>query len=259
MTRLKTGSVARETLRKILEPKLNELIEKINAIAAAIREKRKPPLVIIDDLDKLRFDPAKELFQDNFTTLAQVRCHVVFCIPIVVYFSKEFVEIGSQRTPMPNVKVFTKENRDDTQDEEAKKGREYLVELLKRRIDSRLLPPECAERLARHSGGNLSQIFDLARLAVHNALDEDKSVIELQHVYRAEAELRNQFRRQLSSKDRAILACVAQTRQLDDTSEQAPLLHIKALFEYSNVENWIDVNPVLLPIVDEYRQRAEGK
>lgn len=76
--KIKSEHITRKIIREQIEPKLSELIDKINLIIADIEGKeKKNVLVIIDDLDKPGLEQAKEIFYDNFMAIAQPACYIV--------------------------------------------------------------------------------------------------------------------------------------------------------------------------------------
>jgi hypothetical protein len=64
--KIKSEHTTREIIRKQIEPRLSELIDKINLIIADVEgREKKNVLVIIDDLDKPGLEQAKEIFYNN--------------------------------------------------------------------------------------------------------------------------------------------------------------------------------------------------
>ena len=85
--KIKTEDSTRKIIREKIEPKLSELIDKINLIIADIEGKeKKKVLVLIDDLDKPGLDRAKEIFYNNYTAITQPKCYIVYTVPISIMF-----------------------------------------------------------------------------------------------------------------------------------------------------------------------------
>jgi hypothetical protein len=100
--KIKSEHTTREAIRKQIEPKLSELIDKINLIIADIEGKEgKNVLVIIDDLDKSSLEQAKEIFYNNYTAITQPVCYIVYTVPISIFFAPEFTAIREKRFFLP--------------------------------------------------------------------------------------------------------------------------------------------------------------
>ena len=88
--KIKSEHTTREIIRKQIEPRLSELIDKINMIIADIegKEKRKV-LVIIDDLDKPGLEQAKEIFYNNEIRGIEKIGHLLHNLSVLEYMNDE--------------------------------------------------------------------------------------------------------------------------------------------------------------------------
>ena len=103
LARIRSEDTTRNTIREIIEPRLSDLIDKINLIIANIESnEKKKVLVLIDDLDKPRLEQAKEIFYNSQTAITQPICHIVYTVPISIFFTKEFTAIRESRFFLPN-------------------------------------------------------------------------------------------------------------------------------------------------------------
>ncbi|MDI6810852.1 MAG: hypothetical protein QMD80_04140 [archaeon] len=88
---LKLGREAktREYVRKELEAKISDLIEKLNWLILEVESKStKRIVVIVDDLDKLaRGEQAENFFYKNYGLLIQPNCFVIYTFPIPLAFN----------------------------------------------------------------------------------------------------------------------------------------------------------------------------
>jgi hypothetical protein len=91
----------------------------------------------------------------------------------------------------------------------------------------------------------------LMRYAIGRARINDASRVELPDVKRAGAEIRNEYRRILTSEQRDLLREVHEHNRLDHPDELGPLMQMLAALEYRNDENWCDAHPVLIPLLKE--------
>ncbi|MCG2727325.1 MAG: hypothetical protein L6244_01565, partial [Candidatus Methanoperedenaceae archaeon] len=98
LAKIRAEDTTRKTIRRKIEPRLSELIDKINLITADIEGKeRRNVLVLIDDLDKPGLEQAKKIFYDNYTAITQPACAIVYTVPISMFFAQEFTAIRENR------------------------------------------------------------------------------------------------------------------------------------------------------------------
>ncbi len=119
-----------------------------------------------------------------------------------------------------------------------------------KRMEAGLIANDALNEAARLSGGVMRDMARLMQIAADNALDDNRSQISLQDITRAAAELRGDFRRMLSSDDIKVLRQVRDSQELVNPAELAPLLYISAAIEYANDEPWVDVHPIVWPLLE---------
>ncbi len=86
------------------------------------------------------------------------------------------------------------------------------------------------------------------------ALTRKREQVTLGDVEEAVAELQNELERTLTSADYRILDEVDRFRQASSDDATLELLHSLHLVEYFNRELWCDVNPLLKPTLDRWRE-----
>lgn len=112
LAKIKSEDTTRKTIREKIEPRLSDLIDKINLIISDIKGKEgKEVLVVIDDLDKPGLEQAIKIFYDNYTAITQPACAIVYTVPISIYFAQEFTAIRDSRFFLPNIKLHVKNDR----------------------------------------------------------------------------------------------------------------------------------------------------
>ncbi|RCV64907.1 hypothetical protein C5S53_06360 [Methanophagales archaeon] len=94
---LKLGREAktREYIRKELETKISDLIQKLNWLTMEVETKtEKRIVVIVDDLDKLtRVKQAEDFFYKNYGLLIQPKCFVIYTFPIPLTFNPYYENV----------------------------------------------------------------------------------------------------------------------------------------------------------------------
>jgi hypothetical protein len=245
LLKVKTEHATRQLIREEIGPRLTELIEKINLIAASIqaREKR-PVLVIIDDLDKPLLEQAEAIFFRNFAAITQPTCAIVYTVPAAILFSDVFMvsPIRESCCSLPNVKLHPQGC-----DEVAPEGYQTMREVALRRMDEALIEADTLEGIVALSGGVFRELTFALRAAISNAQSRGAERVELPDVDWARNQLRNPLLRLLSDEDIKLLKWV-QTENpfhLPDPKKNARLLHILAVLQYADGPDWFDVHPAL--------------
>lgn len=94
---LKLGSEAktREYIRKELETKISDLIQKLNWLIREVESKAsKRIVVVVDDLDKLtRGQQAEDFFYKNYRLLIQPNCFIIYTFPIPLAFNPYYENV----------------------------------------------------------------------------------------------------------------------------------------------------------------------
>ncbi len=128
---IKSSPDARVAIRKALEPNVSNLIVAANELlddaVTRLRIKDYRDLVlIVDNLDRIvlrdlpnsQSNTHEHLFIDRGAQLAQLRCHIVYTLPISLVFSPKATALGNvfSRRPdvLPMVKVIQSNGTDDS-------------------------------------------------------------------------------------------------------------------------------------------------
>lgn len=248
LAKVQTEHSSREIIRQELEPRLSELIGKINDIVITIqsREKRQV-LVVIDDLDKPPLKQARAIFHGAYSALVQPVCAIVYTVPVAIFFSKEFATIREHCFFLPNVKLHTKgepEKRDSV-------GYATMREFVHRRMGESLIETEALQAAIGLSGGVFREMAFVMQLSASHAIERGSERIEIGDVRHAESRIRSDFRRILTEEDYELLREVKRTNEMRSVDKLADLLHTLAVLEYTNDENWCDIHPSLRRLLGE--------
>jgi len=246
LAKIQTEHSTRKIIRKVLEPQLSDLIARINEIAISIQAATKRQvLVVIDDLDKPPLEQARRIFQDAYSAIVSPICAIVYTVPVALFYSKSFAAIREQCFFLPNVKIHHKGDP-KSRDEE---GYQVMREFIFKRLDESLIEPEALDAAVELSGGIFRELAFVMQLSISHALEHGTSRIEKEDVRQAETRIRSDFRRILTSRDYELLREVRDTNEMRNVDELGDLLHILAVMEYTNDENWCDVHPALRPLL----------
>lgn len=259
-----------ETRRRIeIPPILGDIVDKINLIIAAAQKKTKRPLlIIVDGLDRLDLEVARRIFVNN-QLLAEPQCHIIFTVPISLYFSiHRQLAREQQFMPfyLPNVKLFHRESR-----EMIPEGHALMASLVHKRIREvapEVLAEEALTLLVQMSGGVIRELITLVESSCIKALLAGQRQIDGEVAREA---VEGYQREKASSLPYAyyweVMGEVYRIHQLPERLEKDrdgrefsvsdALLEGLYVLSYSNVESWYDVHPIMLPLLQKYLSRSE--
>lgn len=242
LAKIKAEDTTRKIIREKIEPKLSELIDKINLIIADIEGKeKKKVLVVIDYLDKPSLEQAKKIFYDNYTAITQPACYVVYTVPISIYFAQEFTVMRGTSFFLPNIKLHIKNDRNSIYEP----GYQLMKTFVFKRMKKELIEPEALDLAIKMGAGVFRESARIMQIASDSATEHDRDRIIKEDVERAEQEIRSDFKRILKSEDYTILNEVCKDNEIRGIEKIGHLLHNLSVLEYINDENWCDIHPTL--------------
>jgi len=249
--KLKVEYTSREKIRQTIKLRLSELINVIDLIIAEVELRAgKKVLVAIEDLDKPDLSDARDLFYERQTSLTLPNCRIIYTVPIALLYSPDAGQVRQafDRTfPLPNVTIAKREDRNP--DEE---GRAVMREFIAKRMSLDLIEEDALEHAIVVSGGVFREMARIIRTAADNAIARGEEKIQKRDVQRVESEIRNEFRRMLEAEDYDALKEIYQKRDLTVIGSKicAKLLHNLSILEYQDDENWCDVHPAIIPLIE---------
>ncbi len=291
----KDSPEVRTQLRQKLAPQTEGILNALNkdvlgkATDRLIGEKRKKGLVVIvDNLDRIdnrvkegfkRTQP-EYLFIDRGDRLAQLNCHVVYTIPLVLRYSSELntlINRFGRPQHLPMVRVQWKDGSDDP------KGMPLLQQMVMARAfpqvsREELLSPELVSqvfeqtetssttqtfrtneilcKMCRLSGGH---VRNLLRILYACLTDEDPPLSDA-CLNRITQEYQDDLFKGIDPDDWKWLYQVAQDKKTSGEKKYQRLVHNLWILEYQddNGENWYDISPILRE-TDFFRSLRETK
>ena len=251
----KLEPVTRREIRQVFERNITGLIQTIDAIATAIyAQEGRPPLVLIDDLDKPDLEVAKKIFHERREIILQPKCAIVYTVSSPLFYSPEFEAIKDRAIFLPNVKLHEQANADGRNEE----GYRTLRMFVRKRMERRLIADDALDLAAAMSGGVFRELARIMRIAIDQALAAGRESIILPDVEHAAAELRSGYWRILTAEQRALLRQVRADNVMATPDKLAPLLQMLAVLEYSNGEPWCDIHPTLHAMLDELQDNGHA-
>jgi len=248
-SKLGTESSTRTIVREKVEPRLSELLERVNLMIAEVeRLTSKKVLIIVEDLDKADLANARSIFCEHSMSLTQPRCQIIYTFPTALRHDNDFINICQsfdEPYVLPNFKVM---HRDGSPDEQ---GKEELIKIILRRTEPDLFNQDAIEKLVELSGGLPRELITLCRRSCLIALRNNISQVDEETVAQAGNRQCNDYRVLLTSSQLEILKKVHQTKKVENDDDHRALLHNLSILEYRNDDIWYDVNPNVLPLLRE--------
>ena len=248
---LKSESRTRVEMRRKLEHRLSDLIERIdNMVSEAEIKTKKPVLVIVDDLEKIpRIDAAKKLFYEDIGVLLQIKPRMIYTIPISLVLDPIFAQIKSRfddDQTLPNIKIKDRDGNPSTG------GKEFFENFVNNRIGNKqLIEGEALDFAIEMSGGVLGQFVNIIRNSSIYALQDGDDCIKKRHIELYVHKERRSFDRFLSYGDIEFLKVIRDNKDARDGNTLLMLLHSLSILEYQNDNNWFDVNPIIVPLLEK--------
>lgn len=236
----------RYTIEQQIRLFLEDLNDLIDSLQAQIRATNKAGLVVIvDSLDRIVLNKTSEtstthndLFIHHAAHLKAPRCHVVYTVPISLYFNQNLsTSYPAQPLLLPMIKVNERTGAP------CEAALDALGQAVAQRmeIDALFENKDDVRTLCHASGGHLRDLMLLLR----TALIHTEKRIGPSHVQRAVAELTNQYDRLVRDVDLEKLVAIHQEKRLPSDPEYAHLPYHLLVLEYRNGEPWADVHPAV--------------
>ena len=247
-SKIKLEPKTRHEIRQVFDRDVTKLVSIINDITADItRNESRPPLILIDDLDKPDLELARKIFIERQNILLQPSCPIVYTVSSSLFYDPAFPTVRFDSVFLPNIKLH---ERTDRQAKHSP-GYDTLKRFVRQRMQTNLITDEASELVATMSGGVFRELTRLVRYSIDYALDADRSEIIPNDVTKAAIEIRNTYWRILTEEQLEILRQVQEGQDKHDPEKLAPLLQILAVLEYNGSGTWFDIHPVLQALLDE--------
>ena len=260
---LKLGSEAktREYVRKELETKISDLIQKLNWLIREVENKaNKKIVIVVDDLDKLtRGQQAEDFFYKNYRLLIQPNCFIIYTFPIPLAFNPYYENVRhdfDDDVILPQLPLKSRDGKKINNE-----NLNFYWQLVGCRMDLNLIE-EDALKEAIFSTGKTSEFISIMRDATIKAHRKEKEKITKEEINEVLEKLRRTFDRTLTEAHKKRLLDISEKKEgrdqnIDDSTTRELLFSLTAV-EYENKEGrWCDINALLQPLVEKWK--AESK
>ena len=257
---LKLGREAktREYIRKELETKISDLIQRLNWLTMEVESKTsKRVVVIVDDLDKLaRGQQAEDFFYKNYGLLIQPNCFVIYTFPIPLTFNPYYENVRhafDDDIILPQLPVRSRDRKRINEE-----NFNFYKGIVEKRMDLGLIEEEALKE-AILSTGKTSEFISVMRDAAIKAYRNENEKITTEEVGKALEKLRRTYDRTLTEAHKSRILEIydkreARDKNISDSTSRDLLFSLTAV-EYEDEEGrWCDINPLLMPLVEKWKK-----
>ncbi len=236
------------------EADLQRLLEALDFILQEVRSAYRPPVILVDGLDKLlELTKIRDLFVTT-RTLCEPACGIIYTGPITLMLAPEWKTTGDhfRRVRLSNFVVHAPRVEgvtiEATRIEEDRLCLRQLVEL---RLDARgfgiadVFEDESLELLIDSSGGLVRDLVHLINRSIRSTLKRDAARIAEQDVRIARDELRKDMDVSLNTMLRDELSHVEQLGEPSGKPDAHRLLLWGYVLPYTNGRVWFEPHPLL--------------
>jgi energy-coupling factor transporter ATP-binding protein EcfA2 len=265
-SQIKGGSKDKTTIRRTLEKDFSRLKSSVNLLledaSKKLRKQRpdcKEILLIFDNLDRCPPHVANRLFFDYAAQLQELRCTLVYTVPISVLYSPRGISNSFNKpaiVPMVNIYEFDREMSPLGFNQP---GVQALRGLLERRMDTQKVFASEAEVLAliQASGGHVRHLMQMMREACATAIGRGHKAIEADDVVYAINQLQADFERLIPDAHYpAIAQSYRSKRATNDEVGQQTLFNTSVL-EYNGKQRWNYPHSVVMQI-DAFKRAVDA-
>ena len=249
---MKTETVTRQAIQRVIMSEINVFLNLLrglsNEIGLRLIKKRRPqfPIFVIDDLEKLNYENARDIFYANVNSLTALPIHFVSTFPIAGTYAPDFARIQNSFNIviLPMIKLRNWEHEQGYA--LYYKGWEAIRHIVFHRAEPSLFDQAALDLIIEKTGGSLSDLFWIIIQAAHRANRRNALRIEIDDARGALNILQSELIRNVKSSQFALFNKIyaGEKRLTHDADDLIELLNSRAVIEY-NGKRWVDLHPLL--------------
>lgn len=256
---IKNSSDSRKQIRQHIEPSSSELIKRIQDVIEMISEecgkkgKIRTPLIILDGLDKIPLEQAKEIFRENGSRFSLLKVHLIITFPISLTYSAEYSDIQTwfpnpNKLPMIKLRKWEKTRYAENYQE----GMNSMRGIVEKRAELGLFEEGVLEELIWNTGGYIRDLFRCISTASLRASMRQADTISMEDAVMALNNLESDLNGRYDDAAIPIMRKIYKGEKYVTLSEEmTKLLQIGAVLEY-NGERWCDLHPLVEKWLSEH-------
>lgn len=240
-----SASVRQDLRRLVQEGGDKDPLELMKRVLHELSEKR--PVVILDGLDKLPPDQARDFFlNEKKKPMTEAPCAAILTIPLSIIYEPTF-NVLSERynnadsAVLPAIRLYDFDG-EQRGGKRSARGFEVLQRIVAARvdpIDPSIVMPAAVEKAIEGSGGNIRELARLLQASIVKASVRGGTCIEPLDVEAAIADQRESYRRAFQPRFLPVLKKVRDLAQLDNADDVGKLLLYGLwVVEYRNGSIW---------------------
>ena len=211
-------------------------------------------LVVIEELDQLDIEDAKQLFFHHRQTLLSLHLKIIFSFPIYMAYTTEFGAINDAFDKAVLYSMIKVNNIDGTRNEE---GIAILKEIVYKRMNQELVSDKALDYMVLKSGGAIRDLFamlvDCAMLEISKENDDQQQAeISEEDALFAANRLKSTYERYIKSSEQLerLIEIYHDPHPENTDDVLSELLKTLSVIEY-NGERWCGVHPVLVDFLKD--------
>lgn len=249
---IKNSSDSRIQIRKRIEPKSSELINKIQNVIKVISEQCAArgmhgiPLIILDGLDKIPLEQARKIFRENGSRFNSLDIHLIVTFPIALTYTSEYSDVLTwfpNPEKLPMIKLRKWENGGYMDDYQA--GMDAMTAIVAKRADLNLFEEGVLAKLIQMTGGYIRDLFRCITRATVRARLRKAEKISLEDAEIALNNLESDINARYGDEMIPVMKKIFDGEKFVSSSdEMTKLLQVGAVLEY-NGQRSCDLHPLV--------------
>ncbi|MDR0307572.1 MAG: ATP-binding protein [Chitinispirillales bacterium] len=248
---LKMASGFSKELRLEIQPNIGSIVASLNAFINHLNEQTKKSIVIIiDGLEKGRYEYARKLFCEDISAISDIKAHLVMTCPLSIYRSPDAVAALNYffvPTVIPMIKTH---NKDGSAYQE---GIDVIRELILKRADESLFDKDVLKTIIIKTGGYLRHTCKLLSNCAFEAYMRNKKVIDMESVNFTINKFTTDVFFMVKGKHYKRIEEIYKGDHIPrPDAESFELLYCGAILEYNNGDRWVNLHPLVRDYIDNH-------
>jgi GTPase SAR1 family protein len=252
-----SGNETRNHIRKSFEPRLRLILNSVQKIIDHMnhiyQRNGQTLLIIFNDLGQFDQFSAEIFFQNHLSLIKRLNVHIIYTMPDSFRFSPFFQTVNDQMDRIEFLRVSPVV----CQNQSPLAGKNFLDDIINKRIDRQLIPDMMCEAIIIASGGVINDAFQLLiDTAICTLMDNAENDSLQQLIFE---EVKAQFIRQKLQQLRYQQFCLLNELDLLNPSwtgnlDIQQLMMKNVIIEYESDQHvWFDIHP----LIKEYFQAGK--
>ncbi|MEZ4676030.1 MAG: hypothetical protein R2932_17530 [Caldilineaceae bacterium] len=173
------SAYTRDMILEQVDRRMPELIEHVNWAIGEAQKQLNPRrlLLVIEGLDKIDLEPAREIFRDHTQTITALHCTTIFTFPLALRYSDDYNTVQRHFHPGRQLHNLSLNKPNGEQDGE---GRACLRHIILNRMERSLIGDAALDVVIQGSGGIVVDLIRLVNSAATYAQVRDSAATQIE-------------------------------------------------------------------------------